>query len=79
MKSVNTIRTNLIDKILSIQNVEFLKALDNLVSSSSQENIVKLTEEQKLMLQMSEEDILAGRIISQEKVDLEDIKWLKKK
>ncbi len=79
MESVNTIRTNLIDKILSIQNVEFLKALDNLVSSSSQENIVKLTEEQKLMLQMSEEDILAGRIISQEKVDLEDIKWLKKK
>ena len=79
MESVNTIRTNLIDKILSIQNVEFLKALDNLVSSSSQENIVKLTEEQKLMLQMSEEDILAGRIISQEKVDLEDIKWLKNK
>lgn len=79
MKSVNTIRTNLIDKILCIQNVEFLKALDNLVSSSSQENIVKLTEEQKLMLQMSEEDILAGRIISQEKIDLEDIKWLKMK
>ncbi len=69
MKSVNTIRTNLIDKILSIQNVEFVKALDSLVSSSSQENIVKLTKEQKLMLQMSEEDILAGRIISQEKVD----------
>jgi len=79
MKSVNTIRTNLIDKILSIQNVEFLKALDNLVSSSSQENTVKLTEEQKLMLQMSEEDILAGRIVSQEKIDLEDIKWLKNK
>lgn len=79
MESVNTIRTNLIDKILSIQNVEFLKALDNLVSSSSQENTVKLTEEQKLMLQMSEEDILAGRIVSQEKIDLEDIKWLKNK
>lgn len=79
MKPVDTIRTNLIDKILAIQNADFLKALDNLVSSSSQVNEVKLTEEQKVMLQMSKEDISAGRVISQEKLDRQDTEWLRKK
>lgn len=77
MKPVDTIRTSLIDKILAIQNADFLNALDNLVSSSSQANEVKLTEEQKLMIQMSDEDISAGRVISQDILDRQDTEWLR--
>ncbi|MBI1286489.1 MAG: hypothetical protein GC178_02820 [Flavobacteriales bacterium] len=37
---------------------------------------VALTEAQKRMLQMSEEDIKHGRLTSQEQLDEEDLKWL---
>jgi hypothetical protein len=40
---------------------------------------IKLTHEQKLMLQMSENDILNGNIISQEDLDKSDLEWLKEK
>ena len=79
MKTVDTIRTRLIDKILAIQNADFLKALDSLVSSSSQTDNVVLTGEQTEMLEMSEADILEGRLISQDKLDIDDKEWLKKK
>ena len=79
MKTVDTIRTRLIDKILAIHNTDFLVALDNLVSSSSQADKVSLTKEQKKMLEMSENDISADRLISQDKLDFEDNEWLKEK
>ena len=77
LKTVDTIRTRLIDKILAIHNADFLVALDNLVSSSSQADKVSLTKEQKKMLEMSENDISADRLISQDKLDFEDNEWLK--
>ena len=79
MKPVDTIRTRLIDKILAIQNADFLKALDSLVSSSSQADKVILTAEQTELLEMSQTDISEGRLISQDKLDDEDKEWLKKK
>ena len=58
MSSTNKIRSGLIDKILSIKNRDFLEALDQLVSTSSSESeIVELSNEQKTMLEMSEKDI----------------------
>lgn len=77
MSTVDKIRNGLIDKILTIRNKEFLEALDKLISSSSSETeIVKLSEEQKLMLQMSEEDIANGRLISQDEMDKRNLEWL---
>lgn len=79
MKPLDTIRTSLIDKILTIQNMDFLKALDNLVSTSSLTEEVKLTDEQIWMLQRSEDDISESRTISQDNLDQQDIEWLRKK
>ena len=79
MKPVDTIRTRLIDKILAIQNTDFLKALDKLVSSTSQADTVTVSAEQIEMLEMSETDILKGRLITQDELDKEDKKWLKSK
>ena len=77
MATVDKIRSGLIDKILTIRNKDFLVALDNLISSSSTDNeIVELTNEQREMLEMSESDIQNGRLISQEAMDKRNLEWL---
>lgn len=77
MATVDNIRNGLIDKILSIKNRDFLEALDTLVSSSAPESdIVELTDEQKIMLEMSEKDIKDGKLISQEAMDKRNLEWL---
>ncbi|MBI1306877.1 MAG: hypothetical protein GC181_09740 [Bacteroidetes bacterium] len=77
MATVDKIRSELIDKILTIRNKDFLIALDSLISSSSADNeIVELTADQKEMLEMSEADIKNGRLISQEAMDKRNLEWL---
>ena len=77
MATVDKVRNELIDKILSIKDKEFLEALDKLVSSSvSESELIELTHEQKLMLKMSEEDIKTGKLISQEAMDKRNLEWL---
>ena len=77
MATVDNIRNGLIDKILSINNKDFLVALDKLIASSSTDSeLVNLTKEQKIMLEMSESDIKNGRLISQEAMDKRNLEWL---
>jgi len=77
MATVDKIRNGLIDKILTIRNKEFLEALDKLISSSASETeIVKLSDEQKQMLEMSEDDIENGRLISQDVMNKRNLEWL---
>jgi len=79
MATLDKIRNRLIDKILSIKNRDFLEALDKLITSSSSESeIVELSKEQKIMLEMSEEDIKSGNLISQEAMDKRNLEWLNK-
>ena len=78
MTANESIRNSLIDKILTINNLDFLIALDNLLKSSSSINEgVDLTPEQKQMLEMSEDDILNGRVISQDTLKMKTEEWLK--
>lgn len=77
MATVEKLRNGLIDKILNIKNKDFLEALDKLISSSAFESdIVELTKEQKEMLEMSEDDIEKGRLISQEAMVKRNLEWL---
>ncbi|PHS02535.1 MAG: hypothetical protein COA80_00655 [Leeuwenhoekiella sp.] len=77
MATVDKIRSELIDKILTIQNKDILVALDKLIASSKAEHkMVKLDAEQKEMLEMSEADIKNGRLISQEAMDKRNLEWL---
>jgi len=74
MKTIDKIRKRLIDKILSINNSEFLDALDKLISSSSSESdSVALTTEQKEKLLAFEESIPEWQI-EEVKQRLEDYK-----
>ena len=77
MKSIDTIRNGIIDKLLTISNRDYLMALHHLLEKSDVDtDVVKLSEEQTLMLELSEEDIKHGRLISQSDLDQEDMKWL---
>lgn len=78
MNRADILRNNIIDKLLTISNQEYLSALYQLVEKSSVDNdIVKLSEEQILMLKLSDKDIEAGNLISQDDLDKNDLQWLK--
>lgn len=77
MATVEQLRNDLIIKILSIKNKDFLVALDNLISSSASESEkMELTMEQKKMLEMSEEDIKNNQLISQDAMNKRNLEWL---
>lgn len=77
MTTVEDIRSGLINKILTIENKDLLKALDQLITSGiSDLNIVETLPEQKLMLEMSEDDIKNGRLISQDAMNKRNLEWL---
>ncbi len=78
MANIDTIRNGIIEKLLTISNEKFLNALYQLVENSSvNQDKVKLTKEQILMLQLSERDIKTGRLIAQSQLDKNDLKWLR--
>ena len=77
MAQVDLIRNGIIDKLLSISDKDYLIALRKLVDNAGvKEGKIRLTKEQKLMLQMSESDIKKGRLTSQEDLDKTDLEWL---
>ena len=78
MATIDHIRNRIINKLLTISNKNYLVALSQLVENSSTEkDTVKLTEEQILMLQLSDNDIKTGKLINQAQLDKSDLKWLK--
>ena len=78
MNSADHIRNEIIDKLLTISDKGYLSALFQVVENSKAENtLVTLSEEQIRMLNISDEDIQAGRLISQSQLDKNDLKWLK--
>ncbi len=78
MTSTDHIRNEIIDNLLTISNKTYLTALNQIVKNSVVENQkVKLTEEQIVMLKLSDRDIFEGKIISQTDLDKADLKWLK--
>lgn len=78
MSTTDILRNNIIDKLLTITNKDYLSALYQLVKTSSvDKDTVKLSEEQILMLQLSDKDIKNGKLISQSQLDKNDLQWLK--
>jgi hypothetical protein len=79
MAAADNIRNSIIDRLLTISNTDYLKALYKLVENSSVDNEkIKLSEEQRIMLEMSEKDIRNGLLVPNDQLNREDIEWLKK-
>ncbi len=73
MTSATDIRNRVIDQLLAIKDADYLMALSDMIKSSNiQRDVVALTEDQKIMLVMSDEDINAGRTIDQNTLDERD-------
>jgi hypothetical protein len=80
MAQVDIIRNGIIDRLLSISDKNYLLAIRKIVENSVVESdSIKFTDEQKLMLEMSELDIKMGNVISQNDLDKSDLEWLKGK
>ncbi len=80
MAEVDKIRNGLIDKILSVRNKELLLELDQLITSRHLDSaIIEISEEQEIILQMSESDIKNGDTISQDEMIKRNLEWLKEK
>ena len=78
MNTTDILRNNIIDKLLTINNKDYLIALYELVNKSSEDkDTVKLTKEQILMLKLVDEDIQTGNLISQDQLEKDDLKWLR--
>lgn len=77
MASAENLRNDIIEKILTISNKEYLTALYQLLQNFPNRNKIALTEEQIFVLQLSDMDIEEGRLISQDQMNEEDLKWLK--
>jgi len=77
MTSLDSIKNNLIDRILATKNEMLLKAIGNIFDSTQIEELLTLTSEQIEMLLMSEKDIENGNLISESDLNKTDAEWLK--
>jgi len=78
MTTVDNLRNNIIDKLLTITNEDHLAEIYKLLKDNQSEvDLIKLTEEQRLMLQLSDNDIEHEKLIPQRQLDKKDLEWLK--
>lgn len=78
MNQTDNIRNSIIDKLITISNRDYLKAIYKIVDNSSlTSEKVQLSAEQKIMLQLSEDDLLNNRVVSEKELNKNDLKWLK--
>ncbi len=77
MATLKDIRNRVIDSLMSIDNAEYLQALEKMIKSSNVTHAkVPLTEEQKIMLSISDEDIQSGNIIDEGSLNKQELQWL---
>ncbi|MBZ0244039.1 MAG: hypothetical protein K8F24_12535 [Bacteroidales bacterium] len=77
MDSILHIKDNLISRIKSSNDLDFLKALQTIFDSSEQE-LYKLTPEQEKSIELGRQDILSGNFRTHEQVMKETKEWLEK-
>ncbi|MDL2296777.1 hypothetical protein LJC37_02360 [Bacteroidales bacterium OttesenSCG-928-E04] len=75
MTTLDTLKNNLIDKILVSRNENLLKAISTIFESTQEDDKIQLTSDQIEMLILSENDIEYGRIISEEELEKSDKEW----
>ncbi len=77
MASIESLRNNIISKLQTVTDIRRLEKVDRYLDEDDVNlEVHQLTDAQKKMLEMSEEDIRMGRVISQEDLDKKDLEWL---
>ena len=77
--TIEQIQQGIIDKILLLNNQDLLLAIDTLLGQSIRDiDVCKISDQQRQVLQVSEEDIKHNRLVSDEEVNREEDLWLNK-
>lgn len=77
MKTIDLLKNRLIDRILVSDNLQLLKAIEGILSSTQTKDKMELNSYQIEMLKMSENDIIQGNLISESDLQNDDLKWIK--
>lgn len=75
---VQSIKYTLLDKIGSIDDEALLNSINDLVKSVDIDtSTFNVTDNQRLMLLQSENDIVGGKLISNDLLNIQEDQWLK--
>ena len=75
---VQNLKYTLLDKLISVSDVDLLNKINDLISSVDiNKSVFVVSEKQNIMLAQSADDIANGRLISNETLNLVEDKWLK--
>ena len=78
MEYLETLRASLVQNIFSTDNLNLLEAINQIFSSTEvEEKEYKLSENQKKLLMLAEDDIKYGRLVSDEELRKMDEEWMK--
>ncbi|HUZ61936.1 MAG TPA: hypothetical protein VMU83_24380 [Hanamia sp.] len=73
----NNLKYRLLDKLISIQDINLLEKVNELIGNvDANKSVSKVTPDQKNMLMKSEADILNEEFITDEELNEEEDKWL---
>jgi len=74
---VNDLKYNLIDKLISVRDLNILQKINDLIGNVDVNNpVFKVSDAQRQMLTKSEDDIHKGNVISDDDLNAEEDKWL---
>ncbi len=76
MKTLENLRTRLIDRIMVAENEDLLAAIEGILNSTESDERLKLDSYQIEMLLMSEKDIENGNLISESDLKKTDSEWM---
>lgn len=76
MNTLDIVKNRLIDRIMVTNNERLLSAIDGIFDSTLPEEKLGLNSYQIEMLQMSENDIEQGNLISEADLAKEDSQWM---
>jgi len=75
----DNLKYELLDKLISIEDDTLLEKINGFIGDIDiNKSVFKTTDEQKKMLAKSEEDIRNGNLISDEDINEDEDKWLKR-
>ena len=76
MKTLESLKSRLIDRIMVARNEELLAAIEAILNSTEPDGRIHLDSHQIEMLLMSEKDIENGNLISDSDLEKADSEWM---
>jgi len=73
MTNIELVKNRLIDRILVTRNLELLEAVDELLTTGRDKEILSFSSQQIELLMMSEQDIRDGNLIPETDLTMQDI------